>query len=257
MSLIKINNENGISEITIDRPEALNAMNQEVVAEFSSVLQAALSDKETGIIIITGAGDKAFIAGADIKAMQKMTAEEALIYGKAGQKLTMLIESSPKPVIAAVNGFALGGGCEIAMACHIRIASENASFGQPEVKLGLLPGWGGTQRLPKIIGVGRANELITTGKIINAEEALRIGLANIISPQDELLSTARKMAATILRNGPRAIASSLHCIKEGLSVPIKEGMEIEAQEFSKLFHHDERMEGLTAFIEKRPADFRD
>ena len=183
MSLIKINNENGISEITIDRPEALNAMNQDVVAEFSSVLQAALSDKETGIIIITGAGDKAFIAGADIKAMQKMTAEEALIYGKAGQKLTMLIESSPKPVIAAVNGFALGGGCEIAMACHIRIASENASFGQPEVKLGLLPGWGGTQRLPKIIGVGRANELITTGKIINAEEALRIGLANIISSQ--------------------------------------------------------------------------
>ena len=257
MSLIKINNENGISEITIDRPEALNAMNQEVVAEFSSVLQAALSDKETGIIIITGAGDKAFIAGADIKAMQKMTAEEALIYGKAGQKLTMLIESSPKPVIAAVNGFALGGGCEIAMACHIRIASENASFGQPEVKLGLLPGWGGTQRLPKIIGVGRANELITTGKIINAEEALRIGLANVIYPQDELLSSARKMASTILRNGPRAIASSLHCIKEGLSVPIKEGMEIEAQEFSKLFQHDERMEGLTAFIEKRPADFRD
>ncbi len=257
MSLIKINNENGISEITIDRPEALNAMNQEVVAEFSSVLQAALSDKETGIIIITGAGDKAFIAGADIKAMQKMTAEEALIYGKAGQKLTMLIESSPKPVIAAVNGFALGGGCEIAMACHIRIASENASFGQPEVKLGLLPGWGGTQRLPKIIGVGRANELITTGKIINAEEALRIGLANVIYPQDELLSSARKMASTILRNGPRAIASLLHCIKEGLSVPIKEGMEIEVQEFSKLFHHDERMEGLTAFIEKRPADFRD
>ena len=257
MSLIKINNENGISEITIDRPEALNAMNQEVVAEFSSVLQAALSDKETGIIIITGAGDKAFIAGADIKAMQKMTAEEALIYGKAGQKLTMLIESSPKPVIAAVNGFALGGGCEIAMACHIRIASENASFGQPEVKLGLLPGWGGTQRLPKIIGVGRANELITTGKIINAEEALRIGLANIISSQDELLSSARKMATTILRNGPRAIASSLYCIKEGLSVPIKEGMKIEVQEFSKLFHHDEQMEGLTAFIEKRPANFRD
>jgi len=257
MSLIKINNKNGISEITIDRPEALNAMNQEVVAEFTRVLQAALSDKETGIIIITGAGDKAFIAGADIKAMQKMTAEEALIYGKAGQKLTILIESSPKPVIAAVNGFALGGGCEIAMACHIRIASENATFGQPEVMLGLLPGWGGTQRLPKIIGVGRANELITTGKIINAEEALRIGLVNVVAPQDELLMSARKMASTILRNGPRAIASSLHCIQEGLAVPIKEGMEIEVQEFSKLFQHDERMEGLTAFIEKRPADFRD
>jgi len=143
------------------------------------------------------------------------------------------------------------------MACHIRIASENATFGQPEVKLGLLPGWGGTQRLPKIIGVGRANELITTGKIINAEEALRIGLVNVVVPQDDLLMSARKMASTILRNGPRAIASSLHCIQEGLAVPIKEGMEIEVQEFSKLFQHDERMEGLTAFIEKRPADFRD
>ena len=257
MSLIKINNENGISEITIDRTEALNAMNPEVVAEFTRVIQVALSDKETGVIIISGAGYKAFIAGADIKAMQKMSADEALIYGKAGQNLTMLIESSPKPVIAAVNGFALGGGCEIAMACHIRIASENATFGQPEVKLGLLPGWGGTQRLPKIIGVGRANELITTGKIINAEEALRIGLVNVVAPQDELLMSARKMASTILRNGPRAIASSLHCIQEGLAVPIKEGMEIEVQEFSKLFQHDERMEGLTAFIEKRPADFRD
>jgi len=257
MSLIKVNNENGISEITIDRPEALNAMNQEVVAEFTSVIQDTVENKETGVIIITGAGDKAFIAGADIKSMQKMSAEEALAYGKAGQKLTMLIESSPKPVIAAVNGFALGGGCEIAMACHIRIASENASFGQPEVKLGLLPGWGGTQRLPKIIGVGRANELITTGKIINAEEALRIGLANGVCPHDELLSNARKMASTILRNGPRAIASSLHCIQEGLAAPIKEGLEIEVQEFSKLFHHDERMEGLTAFIEKRQANFRD
>ena len=257
MSLIKINNKNGISEITIDRPEALNAMNPEVVAEFTKVIQVALSDKKTGVIIISGAGDKAFIAGADIKAMQKMNADEALIYGKAGQKLTMLIESSPKPVIAAVNGFALGGGCEIAMACHIRIASENASFGQPEVKLGLLPGWGGTQRLPKIIGVGRANELITTGKIINAEESLRIGLVNVIAPQDELLMSARKMASTILGNGPLAIASSLYCIQEGLAVPIKEGMEIEVQEFGKLFQHDERMEGLTAFIEKRPADFRD
>ncbi|MFL3026872.1 MAG: enoyl-CoA hydratase/isomerase family protein [Candidatus Neomarinimicrobiota bacterium] len=172
MSHIKIKNENLISEVIIDRQEALNAMNPDVLSELTDAVQKVISDEKTGVIIITGEGNKAFIAGADIKAMQQMNAEEALRYGKAGQKLTLMIESSSKPVIAAINGFALGGGCELAMACHMRVVSENASFGQPEVKLGLLPGWGGTQRLPKIVGVGKAVELITTGKIINAEEAL-------------------------------------------------------------------------------------
>ena len=192
MSYIKINNDNLISLIIIDRPEALNAMNSDVLSELTNAMKKVKSDDKTGVVIITGAGDKAFIAGADIKAMQQMNAKEAFDYGKAGQQLTMLIETSSKPVIAAVNGFALGGGCELALACHMRIVSENASFGQPEVKLGLLPGWGGTQRLPKIVGVGKAIELITTGKIINAEESYRIGLANKICPQNHLMSESRK-----------------------------------------------------------------
>ena len=256
MSYIKIKNENLISEVIIDRLEALNAMNPEVLSELADAVQKVILDENTGVIIITGEGDKAFIAGADIKAMQQMNAEEALRYGKAGQKLTMIIESSPKPIIAAVNGFALGGGCELAMACHMRVVSENASFGQPEVKLGLLPGWGGTQRLPKIVGVGKAVELITTGKIINAEESYRIGLANKICSTDQLMNESRKLASEILNNGPRAISSSLRCINDGLTMNVEKGMEIEVEEFSELFRHEERMEGLTAFIEKRDPKFR-
>ena len=256
MSYIKIKNDNLISDIIIHRPEALNAMNPDVLSELTDVVQKVILDEDTGVIIITGKGDKAFIAGADIKAMQQMNAEEALHYGKAGQKLTMIIESSPKPVIAAVNGFALGGGCELAMACHMRVVSKNASFGQPEVKLGLLPGWGGTQRLPKIVGIGKAVELITTGKIIDAEEAYRIGLANKICSRDKLMNESKKLAVEILNNGPRAISSSLRCINDGLMMNVEKGMEIEVEEFSELFRYEERMEGLTAFIEKRDPKFR-
>ncbi len=256
MSYIKINNDNLVSEIIIDRSEALNAMNSDMLSELTKAMVKVKSDDKTGVIIITGEGDKAFIAGADIKAMQQMNAKEAFEYGKAGQQLTMMIETSSKPVIAAVNGFALGGGCELALACHMRIVSENASFGQPEVKLGLLPGWGGTQRLPKIVGVGKAIELITTGKIINAEESYRIGLANKICPQNQLMSESRKLASIILKNSPKAISSSLRCIHDGLILSVKEGMDIEVEEFAELFRHDERMEGLTAFIEKREPEFR-
>ena len=256
MSYIKINNDNLVSEIIIDRSEALNAMNSDMLSELTKAMVKVKSDDKTGVIIITGEGDKAFIAGADIKAMQQMNAKEAFEYGKAGQQLTMMIETSSKPVIAAVNGFALGGGCELALACHMRIVSENASFGQPDVKLGLLPGWGGTQRLPKIVGVGKAIELITTGKIINAEESYRIGLANKICPQNQLMSESRKLASIILKNGPKSIRSSLRCIHDGLILSVKEGMDIEVEEFAELFRHDERMEGLTAFIEKREPEFR-
>jgi len=255
MSYIKIKNEDLISEVIIDRPKALNAMNSEIISDLTEAMQYVVTDKNTGVIIITGEGEKAFIAGADIKAMQKMNAKEAFDYGRAGQLLTMTIEASPKPVIAAVNGFALGGGCELAMACHMRIVSENASFGQPEVKLGLLPGWGGTQRLPKIVGVGKAIELITTGKIIDANESYRIGLANKICSQDQLMYESRKLASSILKNGPRAISSSLRCIYDGLMMSIEKGMEIEVEEFGELFRNDERMEGLTAFIEKRDPKF--
>ncbi|MEE3303074.1 MAG: enoyl-CoA hydratase-related protein, partial [Candidatus Neomarinimicrobiota bacterium] len=166
--------DSNIGRLTINRPDSLNAMNKELIEQLMVSTQEMIDDSSVGVIIITGSGDKSFIAGADIKKMQQMGPEEALQFGKMGQDLTVVIENSPKPVIAAVNGFALGGGCEISLACHIRIASENAKFGQPEVLLGILPGWGGTQRLPRIVGYGIANEIITTGKMISASEAYRI-----------------------------------------------------------------------------------
>ncbi len=256
MQTLSIQNENGIAIITINRPDVLNAVNDVVVAELGQAVQNTTDDESIGVIIITGAGEKAFVAGADIKAMSKMNAEDALTFGQNGQKMTMLIEDSPKPVIAAINGFALGGGCEIALACHLRIASENAIFSQPEVKLGLIPGWGGTQRLPRIVGKGKATEMILTGEMISADEAYRIGLANAVVPLNELSKTSLKMAESILKNGPNAIAQSLASINAGSGLQIKHGLEMEVKNFSELFGTDEAKEGLTAFIEKRPPKFR-
>lgn len=256
MKYILTEHADGIGIITINRPDALNAMNAEVVNELTSAVNEMISNDDVGVIILTGSGEKAFVAGADIKAMQKMDAEEALAFGKAGQAMTLIIENSPKPVIAAVNGFALGGGCEIALACHIRIASENAAFGQPEVLLGLIPGWGGTQRMPKIVGSGIANELITTGKQILAEEAHRIGLVNQVTTQKELLETCKAVGQKILKNSPNAIANSLKCIYESFDKSIADGMAVEVEAFANLFTTDETKEGLTAFVEKRKANFR-
>ena len=256
MEYLLLEKIDGIGVITINRPDALNAMNASVVTELSTAVSNMIADDDIGVIIITGSGEKAFVAGADIKAMQQMDAEGALEFGKAGQNMTLVIENSPKPVIAAVNGFALGGGCEISLACHIRVASDNAVFGQPEVLLGLIPGWGGTQRLPKIVGTGIANELITTGKQIAAEEAHKIGLANHVVPQDELMDTCKKIAQQILKNGPNAIAQSLSRVYAGYGKSISEGMEEEVNAFAKLFETDETKEGLTAFVEKRKANFR-
>ncbi len=197
MKYLFIEKSDGIGIITINRPDAMNAMNSDVVSELSITISDMIADKEIGVIIITGSREKAFVAGADIKAMQQMNAEDALEFGKTGQEMTLVIENSPKPVIAAVNGFALGGGCEISLACHIRVASENAIFGQPEVLLGLIPGWGGTQRLPKIVGTGIANELITTGNQISAQEAHRIGLVNHVVTQTELMDICKEIGKKI------------------------------------------------------------
>ena len=172
MKYIRVEIKDHIAIVTIDRQDALNAMNLEVISELKEAFESCIADSQVGVIILTGAGEKAFIAGADIKAMQKMKPSEALEFGKSGQDLTRIIENSPKPVIAAVNGFALGGGCEISLACHIRIAGENARFAQPEVRLGIIPGWGGTQRLPRLVGKGKAVEIITGGEMITAKEAL-------------------------------------------------------------------------------------
>ena len=182
----------------IDRQDALNAMNPDILRELDQAIKTCISDQNIGVIILTGAGDKAFIAGADIKVMQDLDIKGAVHFAKLGQEVTMTIEDSPKPIIAAVNGFALGGGCEIAIACHLRFASENAFFAQPEVKLGLIPGWGGTQRLPRIIGKGNATELIIGGHMINAQEAFRIGLANKVFEQDKLMEETKNFANTIL-----------------------------------------------------------
>lgn len=256
MKYLFIEKSDGIGIITINRPDAMNAMNSDVVSELSITVSDMIADKEIGVIIITGSREKAFVAGADIKAMQQMNAEDALEFGKTGQEMTLVIENSPKPVIAAVNGFALGGGCEISLACHIRVASENAIFGQPEVLLGLIPGWGGTQRLPKIVGTGIANELIITGNQISAQEAHRIGLVNHVVTQTELMDICKEIGKKILNNGPNAIAKSLNCIHESFDKSIEDGLEFEVKAFANLFSTEETKEGLSAFVEKRKANFR-
>jgi len=256
MSFILTDISNHIAILTINRPEALNAINDMVVADLVSAVKSCIDDENVGVIILTGAGDKAFVAGADIKQMQSNGPKEALTFGQMGQHMTLLIENSPKPVIAAVNGFALGGGCEISMACHIRVASETATFGQPEVLLGILPGWGGTQRLPRLVGLGIANELITTGRMVSASEAKTIGLVNYVAPPNELMDKCKEIAVQILKNGPNAIAKSLACIREGIGKSMEEGLKIEVDQFSKLFGTEEANEGLRAFVEKRKPKFR-
>ncbi len=256
MEFIKIVVENYIATISINRPEALNAMNKVVVTELKKTMEDCVENDDVGVIVITGTGEKAFVAGADIKSMQKMSGREALEFSREGQEMTMVIENLPKPVIAAINGFALGGGCEIALACDMRIASENAKFSQPEVALGIIPGWGGTQRLPRLVGKGRAIEMIAGGAMIDAEEALRIGLVNHVVPQPELLEKVYTLAKSILKNGPAAVGAALECIHKGFDKHLESGLDIELNAFAELFETDEQREGTTAFVEKRKPNYR-
>ena len=253
--LIKSKIEKLIGYLIINRPESLNAMNNQVLDELTMKVNELISDSDVRVIIISGAGDKAFIAGADIKLMQGMNRNEALNFAKKGHKLTKLIENSSKPIIAAVNGYAFGGGSELALSCHIRIASEDAIFAQPEVKIGLLPGWGGTQRLPRIVGKGIANEIILTGMNISAERAYEIGLVNKVVKKDNLISYCNKIAGDIIRNSPNAINESIKLINMSSNKDLKSGLEIEAKRFSDLFETDETSEGLTAFVQKRPPKY--
>jgi len=253
--LIKKEIQNQICTLIINREDALNAVNPTVLNELNQEVESAIASKNIGVIILTGSGQKAFIAGADIKLMEKLDKKGALEFGLLGQKITNTIESSPKPIIAAVNGFALGGGCEIALACHLRFASENAKFGQPEVKLGLIPGWGGTQRLPRITGKGNATELIIGGHMIDSQEAMRIGLVNKVFMQEELLNETVAFAKVILSNGPNSIAESLRCINISSNHSLDEGLNKEVESFSYLFENDETKEGLRAFVEKRKPNF--
>ena len=253
---IKKELKDNVCIIRVNREEALNAMNPTVLHELYDNIYSLINDKNIRAIIITGSGDKAFIAGADIKLMEKLDKKGGREFGALGQKVTNLIEESSKPVIAAINGFALGGGCEIALACHLRFASKNAKFGQPEVKLGLIPGWGGTQRLPKIVGKGHAIELIIGGHIIDSDEALRIGLVNKVFEQDKLLDEIISFAKIITDNGPFAVSQSLKCINDSYNYSLIEGLKKEVEQFSDLFGSQETNEGLKAFVEKRKANFR-
>jgi enoyl-CoA hydratase len=248
--------EDGIGILYINRPEAMNALNTGVLEEIIKAVDEISSDDEIQVLIITGAGDKSFVAGADIKEMHGLTAVEGRKFGYTGQAAFRAIEKLEKPVIAAVNGFALGGGCELAMAADMRLASDKARFGQPEVGLGITPGFGGTQRLPRLVGEGRAMELILTANTINAEEAYRIGLVNHIYPADNLLDEARKMGRKIMANAPLAVKYSKSAINKGLQTDIDTGMAIEADLFGICFSTEDQKAGMGAFLNKEKASFK-
>ena len=247
---------NGIAILKINRENFLNAINPSLIKKLYDSLKKFIKKEDIGLIILTGEGEKAFIAGADIKEMQKFNDEQAFQFAKAGQKLTNEIENSPKPVIAAINGFALGGGCEIALACHLRYASENARFAQPEVKIGLIPGWGGTQRLPRIIGKGLATEMILSGHMIDAYDALKIGLVNKVFPPDLLIEKTMEISKQILKNSPTALTKSIQCINKSSVKSLSTGLQAEVKSFRGLFDSNETKEGLAAFVEKRQPSFR-
>ena len=247
--------ENKIFTLTINRPDQYNALNQEVLIELDAKLDWILQETDARAVILTGMGDKAFIAGADILEMRKMNVKEAQIFSNYGQNLTAKIEEYKIPIIAAVNGFALGGGCEFAMACHIRQCSQNAIFAQPEVGLGLIAGFGGTQRLPKLVGQGRALEILLGGQNITADRAYSIGLVNKVVPIDELIPSVEKLAHSIIRNAPIALTATIDAVNKGASTHLYEGLITEQEEFSKLFKTADTKEGLSAFVEKRSPEF--
>lgn len=246
--------ENGIFIITINRPDKLNALNQQVMADLDAVMNEVYSNAAIKSVIITGAGPKAFVAGADISEFSGASVEEGKALAKRGQDIFFKIEHSPKPVVACVNGFALGGGCELAMSCHFRLASDNAKFGQPEVNLGLIPGYGGTQRLVQLIGKGRALELLMSAGMIDANTALQLGLVNYVVPQEELIAKATAILSLINTKAPIAVAK---CIESANAVfdETKNGFAVEVNAFGDCFGTEDMKEGTTAFLEKRKASF--
>jgi enoyl-CoA hydratase len=246
--------ENGIFTITINRPDKLNALNKEVFNNLDAVLQEVYTNPAIQSVIITGAGPKAFVAGADITEFSGLTVEQGMALAKRGQDVFNRIENSPKPIIACVNGFALGGGCELAMACHFRIATDNAKFGQPEVNLGLIPGYGGTQRLVQLIGKGRALELLLTGNMINAATALQYGLVNYVVSADELLVKAKELLTTINSKAPLAVAACINAANAVFDETIN-GFNKEIALFGECFGTEDVKEGTTAFLEKRKPQF--
>ena len=248
--------KNGIAYVTLNRPKVLNALNGKTWEDLRTAFEDARDDATVRGVILTGAGDKAFIAGADISELATVSAVQAEESSTNGQNVLNLVENLGKPVIAAINGFALGGGCETAMACTIRLATEGARFGQPEVKLGLLPGGGGTQRLPRLVGKGRALQLILSGDIISAQEAYRIGLVNEVVPAANLMARAEAILKQIFSNAPVAVKYCLEAVNKGLETSQNEGQALEASFFGLCAGTEDKKEGTTAFLEKRPAKFQ-
>jgi enoyl-CoA hydratase len=248
--------KDGIAFVTINRPDKLNALNDQVMLELADAAERIATEGEIQGAILTGAGPKSFVAGADIGDLSRQGPFDGKARAQRGQAVLRRLETCGKPVIAAINGFALGGGCELAMACHIRIASENAKFGQPEVKLGIAPGYGGTQRLPRLVGKGVALQLILTGEMIDAQEAYRIGLVNKVVPAADLLLESEKMMRGILAMGPLAVRLALEAVDQGLEMTLDEGLLLEANHFGLLAATADMKEGTTAFLEKRAAKFQ-
>jgi enoyl-CoA hydratase len=251
-----VERRDAVTVMSVHRPDVLNALNRATLAEIEACVSGFVADDTQGALIVTGSGEKSFISGADIQELAVLDPKGAQAISRFGQRVLDGIEQSPKPVIAAINGYAFGGGCELALACHMRLASENAVMGLPEVGLGIIPGYGGTQRLPRLVGRGRALELILSGRRVKADEAERIGLVNRVVPRAELLGEAEALARSILKNGPLAVAAAIEAVHRGLSMSLDEGQRLESGQFGLLAASEDMHEGLHAFLEKRPARFQ-
>lgn len=249
--MIRVQCDSAVATVTIDRQEALNALDQETLTELRDRLAELAGDADVRAVVLTGAGERAFVAGADIKAMSAMDMEQARAWGALGHETTLLLETMPKPTIAAVNGFALGGGCELALACDVRYASTAAKLGQPEVSIGIIPGWGGTQRLPRVVGIGLAKELIMTGRLVDADEALRTGLVNAVFAPEELMARSLELARLLAAKSPLVLAA----IKETTNKTFHGDLGAEEEAFAHLFGSEDQQEGMAAFIEKRKPEF--
>ena len=253
---VSVSLDGGVAVLTLDRPEAMNALDVATLTALRDRLRDAESDAGTRVIVLTGAGERAFAAGADIKYMSGLGVEAAQEWGALGHECGRLLETIPKPTIAAVNGFALGGGCELALACDIRYASSAAKLGQPEINLGIIPGWGGTQRLARVCGLGVAKELILSGRLVPADEALRIGLVNAVHEPGELLERTLETARLLASKSPLALAAAKEAVNRALGGDHAANLEAEAEQFGQLFASEDAKEGLTAFVEKREPAFR-
>jgi enoyl-CoA hydratase len=245
-----------VTVLSVNRPDRLNALSRDTLEQLGRAVRDFAADPAQRALVVTGAGEKSFVAGADIAELAALGQVEAEEYSRSGQAVMDLIEASAKPVIAAVNGYALGGGCELALACHVRIAAENAVLGLPEVGLGTIPGYGGTQRLARIAGLGRAIELVVTGRRVKADEALAMGLVSRVVPRAALLAEAEALALAILKNGPLAVAAALTAMRGGAGLPLEAGLRLEREWFGRLAASEDMHEGVRAFLEKRPADFQ-